>query len=279
MIKHIAVTGGSGKIGQAIIATGLRLGLSFRNIDRVRAPRGSAAATVPFFRADIDNFGSIYRALSRCDALIHLAAHSSPHGKPQQAIHQINVVGSYNVLVAAIEIGIKRICQASSLHAIGYDNSKIQQYDYFPIDELHPSYNDDAYALSKWICEQQADSLVRRYRDVSVVSLRLPWVISDRRSVEKRDADPGKAAASLGAYVALEAAAHAFLLALEANITGHEAFFIVAPTTLASITSKELASKFFPDTPIHGDFEGHCSFFDCGKAERMLNWNRCKINP
>jgi UDP-glucose 4-epimerase len=143
---------------------------------------------------------------------------------------------------------------------------------------MHPSYNDDAYGLSKWVCEQQADSLVRRFGGLSIVSLRLPWVTSDRSLVEKSYADPVKAAAGLGAFVDLSATARAFLLALEATVVGHEIFYIVAPETLASIPSIELVSKYFPDTPIRGDLDGFRSLFDCAKAKLKLNWTHDTIS-
>ncbi len=60
-----------------------------------------------------------------------------------------NVVGSYNALRAAAEHGITRICQASSVNAIGLSYSRTPRFDYFPIDEAHPNYSEDPYSLSQ----------------------------------------------------------------------------------------------------------------------------------
>ena len=95
-------------------------------------------------------------------------------------VHNNNVVGSYNALSAAQRLGIKHVCQASSINAICAVYSRAPRFDYFPLDEKHPTYNEDPYSLSKWICEEQGDMFGRRYEDMTISSLRFHWVVSDR---------------------------------------------------------------------------------------------------
>jgi UDP-glucose 4-epimerase len=182
------------------------------------------------------------------------------------------VVGSYNALRAAAGAGIRRVCQASSVNAIGHCYSRRPRYDYFPLDEAHPTYNEDPYSLSKWVCEQQADSIARRYEGVAIASLRFHWVTADPAASPGREyADPATAARYLGgAYTLLTAAADACLLALTADFAGHEAFFVIAPDTATSLPSDELARTYYPEVPIRGDLTGRRGFFDCSKAERVL---------
>jgi nucleoside-diphosphate-sugar epimerase len=68
----------------------------------------------------------------------------------------------------------------SSVNALGLAYAQERRFDYFPVDELHPTYCDEGYSLSKWICEQQADSLTRRFAGLSIASLRFHWVVADR---------------------------------------------------------------------------------------------------
>lgn len=96
-----------------------------------------------------------------------------------------NVVTAYNVLLAAAETGVTRICLASSINAIGGAWSRSARYDYLPLDEAHPSYNEDAYSLSKWVGEAQADSIARRYAGVAISSLRLHGL---NKRLERTDA-------------------------------------------------------------------------------------------
>jgi UDP-glucose 4-epimerase len=76
----------------------------------------------------------------------------------------------------------------------------------------------------------------------------------------------------LWAYTSLRSASLACLLALTADFSGHEAFYIVAPNTVAQAPSLDLARRHYPDTAIRGDLSGNAAFFDSSKAERMLGW-------
>jgi UDP-glucose 4-epimerase len=269
----IAITGGSGGVGRAIIAMALEQGHSVVNIDRAPAAEGGADPSVLFVEADIGDYDALLEAFSGCDGVIHMAAIPSPGRHPDHVVHNNNVVGSYNALRAAAELGILRVCQASSINAVGAAYSRQPRYDYFPLDERHPTYNEDPYSLSKWICEQQGDSFARRYEGMSIASMRFHWVVPNRSIAAEYSARIGAALAKhLWGYTLAEAAARACLLALTADFAGHEAFFIVAPDTVAGSPSLELAHTFFPEVPLRGDLSGNRSFFDCSKAERLLGW-------
>jgi len=142
------------------------------------------------------------------------------------------------------------------------------------LDEKHPTYNEDPYSLSKWICEEQGNSFARRYEDMVIASMRFHWVTPSRDfTVKKKEYSQTKAAAkNLWAYTLHSAASRACLLSLTADFNGHEVFYIAAPDTISDIPSLELKQEFFPDVPVTGDLSGNKSFFDCSKAERLLGW-------
>ncbi len=266
----IAITGCSGSVGAAIVDLALASGHEVVGIDRV-AP-GEALSGLRFIAAEMGDYERLVEAFAGCDALIHMAAIAFPNRHPDHVVHNNNVVGSYNALRAAAEHGITRICQASSVNAIGHAYSRQPRYDYFPIDEAHPNYGEDPYSLSKWICEQQADAFVRRYEGMRIASLRFHWVVPARAKAAlafntRTDVDK-----HLWAYVLHEAAARACLLSVEADFTGHEVVYIVAPDTVSETPSLELAARHFPDVEIRGDLSGHKSFFSSAKAQRLLGW-------
>jgi nucleoside-diphosphate-sugar epimerase len=269
----IALTGSSGGIGRAIVAEALRQGHSLVCIDRVTAPEVEEREGLHFVQADMSEFEKLVAAFAGCDALIHMAAIPSPGRHPDNVVHNNNVVGSYNALQAAVDNGIMKICQASSVNAIGHSYSRNPRYDYFPIDEEHPNYSEEPYSLSKWICEQQADSFARRYEEIRIASMRFHWVVPERELAARAFTENSdNFAKHLWAYTRFDAAARACLLSLTANYTGHEAFYIVAPDTSVDTPSRELVAKHFPQMPIKGDFAGRQSFFNSSKAERMLGW-------
>jgi UDP-glucose 4-epimerase len=270
---RIAITGGSGRIGRAVTDLALRQGHSVVSIDRVLPSDEDNSSAVQFVQADLTQYAAFEQALHGCDALIHLAAIPSPHGHPEHEVHNNNVVSSYNALGAAAALGINRVCQASSVNATGSAYSRWPRYDYFLLDEQHPTYNEDAYSLSKWICEQQADSFTRRYEQMVISSLRFHWVVPERAMAVQHGTQFGKMLAKhLWGYTLLSAAAHACLLSLTASFTGHEVFYIVAPDTMMDTPSLELAEEFFPNVPLRSDLPANSGFFDCSKAERLLGW-------
>jgi UDP-glucose 4-epimerase len=268
---RIAITGGSGRIGRALTVAALAEGHSVVSIDR--AVHVESHPNVRFVQANMTAYAELAAALQGCDALAHLAAIPSPHGHSDHEVHNNNVMGSYNALSAAVHLGIRRICQASSINAIGAAYSRTPRFDYFPIDERHPSYNEDAYSLSKWLCEQQADMFARRYEDITIASLRFHWIVPNRQTaIDKAAAIGDLHAKHLWGYTSMDAAVRACLHALTAEFVGHEPFFVVAPHTASSTPSLELRKQFYPDVPIKRDLSNHQGFFDCRKAEQLLGW-------
>lgn len=267
----IALTGGSGRIGRAIAAAALRHGHHVVSIDR--AAPAEAQENLRFVQADIGDYDALVEAFRGCDALIHMAAIPSPGHHPDHIVHNNNVTGSYNALRAAVEVGMTRIVQASSVNAIGLSFSREAHFDYLPLDEAHPNYTEEPYSLSKWICEQQADTFARRYSDLRIASMRFHLVVDERAQAGAVYGFVTKEASKhLWAYTLYESAARACLLALDAPFKGHEVFYITAPDTVMDLPSLELAARFFPNVPIRGDLGGNRSFFSTAKAERMLGW-------
>ncbi|HEY0033930.1 MAG TPA: NAD(P)-dependent oxidoreductase [Devosia sp.] len=266
----IALTGSSGRIGQGIIRAARERGHDLMLIDRVAPPEGQEP--LPFILAEATEYEALVAAFAGCDALIHMAAIPSPGRHPDHIVHNNNVVGSYNALRAAAENGIMRICQASSVNAIGHAFSRRPRYDYFPIDENHPNYSEEPYSLSKWICEAQADAFARRFEDMSIASMRFHFVAPVIEQAIAVYANYTEYDKFLWAWTQLDAAADACLLSIEKPIPGHEPYYIVSPTTTSKTPSLQLAAEHFPHVPVTGDLTDHKGFFNSAKAERLLGW-------
>jgi nucleoside-diphosphate-sugar epimerase len=296
---RIAVTGSAGRVGRAVVETALAAGHTVVEIDRADAPNanGTGNGTAPGNGADhnggdrngsdhdgadhdgrtrrvadVTDYAQLERAVDGCDALIHLAAHVRPGGAPDHVVHNDNVVGTYNALTVAVAAGIDRVCLASSINALGGAYSRRPRYDYFPLDERHPTYNEDPYGLSKWIGEAQADSIARRHERLSIASLRIHGVTPHRPAPRRLSSTVDIDARHLWGYVLLTEAARACLLALTAPVHGHEVFYVVAPETTSDTATAELCQRFYPEVPIRADLSGHRALFDCTKAESLLGW-------
>lgn len=270
---RIAVTGGSGSVGRHVLTMATAMGHEVRNIDRVAPPAGSVPDQVEYMNAELTDYQSFHDAIAGFDVLIHLAAYPSPHGHPEYEIHNNNVTSSYNALLAAAKCGIKRVTQASSINAVGAVYSRWPKYDFLPLTEQHPTYNEDPYSLSKWICELQGDSMARRYEDMTIASLRFHWVVASREMAQERASHNSESnAKQLWAYTLAESAARACLAIIDANYVGHEAFYIVSPTTVMQERTADLIRQWHPQVRVSQTLADHQGLYDCSKAERLLGW-------
>jgi len=271
---RIAVTGGSGELGKSLIPYLLEQGHTIVSIDRALPANDMLyLSDLDFMAADMRDFGQFVASIRGCEALIHLAAIRGPFSHPDQVVYADNTLSSYNALHAAATLGIKRVCLASSINAIGGAFSRSPRYDYFPVDEQHPTYAEEPYGLSKWVLEQQADAFARRYEWMSIASLRLHMLISTREEAVQDTAGMDVyAIRHLWAYTLFSEANRACLLSLTADFTGHEVFYITAPNSAAAQPSLELARQYYPQAEIRGDLSNQISFFNCAKAGRLLGW-------
>ncbi len=267
----LALTGGAGIVGSAIVDLALARGDDLVVLDRIPDP--AARKGLRWIVADTTDYDALLDAFAGCDAVIHMAAIPRPGLASEPETHNNNVVGSYNALHAATALGIRRICQASSVNAIGLSYSRASHLHYLPVDEQHPNSSEEPYSLSKWICEQQADAFARRYEDVQIASLRFHWVAESREIPRKGylgmpEETVGK---HLWGYTLLETAARASLAAVEPGLfRGHEVFYITEPDTAADEPTLDLVRKHHPAIEIRGDLWGRRSLFDASKAERLL---------
>lgn len=284
----VLVTGGCGQVGQVTVR-GLRD--AAHDVVVFDADDSNVAAhsshddndhhdsdyqgDVQYVRGDATDYHVFAAAAEGVDAIIHLAGIPSPGGDEPQQVHHNNVVASYNALFAAAQLGIPRVIMASSVNAIGMSWSRDPSFDYFPVDQHHPTRNEDPYSLSKWLGEQQADSVVRLHPELSVASLRLHMFKPDRLGGIQYSSGDFTAAARRGlwGYTTHRMWVEACLRALTADFTGHEVFFIVADQTALEVDSAELAAQHFPGVPIRTPMTGNQGFFDTSNAKAILGWS------
>ena len=121
------ITGASGQIG-GVLARALadRYGPGrIRAIYRER--RGTAAdLDIAWVHGDILDKESLIAAFKGAEVVFHLAALVSIDSVKPQEFHRTNVVGTRNVVEAALACGVRRLVHVSSIHA----------YDPHPLDEV-----------------------------------------------------------------------------------------------------------------------------------------------
>jgi nucleoside-diphosphate-sugar epimerase len=270
--RTVAVTGALGNVGSIVVRHLRASGYAVIEVD-VRDPEGRVGSE-GLVRADLTSYEETRSALDGADTVVHLAGINAPIFDPPWRVHNVNVTSSYNVLSAAVELGIHRVVQSSSVNAIGLAWSRHPSFDYFPIDTEHRSRIEDPYSLSKLAQELQADSLARRYAEFSAVSLRLHAVLRDAqegRDLRERLGDPW-AINGLFGYCTYESVVSAVELSCLAEVEGHEVLLVAEPDTFVLEPSAELAATYYPTVPQRTQLSGHGGFFDTSRTETILGW-------
>jgi UDP-glucose 4-epimerase len=147
--KRILITGGAGFIGSHLVD---RLALDRLNrlvlIDNLRRGRLTnlerARGRFEFIPGDICDRNLLERAMQSVDVVYHLAAQSNVLGAVMDLDHsfQANVVGTFEVLRAAANAGVRRLVFTSSREVYGEPAS-------LPVMETAPIQPKNAYGASK----------------------------------------------------------------------------------------------------------------------------------
>jgi nucleoside-diphosphate-sugar epimerase len=269
--SKVVVTGGSGRLGQCVIAHLLEHGREVLSLDRV-AP---SARPCPSWITDLRRPGDVYQAVRGADGVVHLAAWQAPNLASDSETFTTNISATYNVLKAATDTGVVRVVVASSVAAYGYlYAARLEAPEYLPIDERHPSRPQDPYGLSKVVGEQVADSFARA-GTTSIVSLRFPGLNFDPTfsTFPDRWREPERRARGFWSYIDARDAATACYLALTTAVMGHEVFNVAAPGSAMREPTLDLIRQYLPHMPeIRGRFEGNWSGVDSSKAQRILGF-------
>ncbi|HEY9292302.1 MAG TPA: NAD-dependent epimerase/dehydratase family protein, partial [Microlunatus sp.] len=269
------ITGAQGRLGRAVSRLSIERGHQVLACDRSAAEQGSdlPAGSFESVRLDVGDFDAVRDAISGVDAVLHCAALVQPISHPWHQVHNQNVTGSYNVLLAAADSGVQRVCAMSSVNAIGGVFSQQPRYNYFPVDTAHPSYAEDPYSLSKHVLEEQARSIVRRFPQTTIVCLRLHALQDREPRMAACRAKPERAAADLWGYTPIDDAARLCLSVITSEIAGAEVFYAVARRTASEVPTEELARRHFPQVPLRRPLRGHDSFYDSSAASERFGWD------
>jgi UDP-glucose 4-epimerase len=148
----IIVTGGAGFIGSNVAERMLADGLQVVIMDNISTGmRENLMPDATFYEADIrdaERINSIF-ASEKPDYVAHHAAQIDVRKSTQDPAFdaEVNIIGSLNVIRAAVEHGVKKFVYASTGGAI------YGEPEYVPSDEKHPIQPISQYGISKHTVE------------------------------------------------------------------------------------------------------------------------------
>lgn len=274
-MSRVAVTGGSGKLGRAVVAELVEHGHDVLNLDLV-PPRVTLA---PYTRVDLTDYGQTVAALTAVDdrhdgvdAVVHLAAIPGPGVATNATTFANNVPATYNVFAAARAAGIRTVVWASSETLLGLPFTTPPPY--IPVDEEYAARPETTYALGKHLDEAMAAQFCRWDPHLTMIGLRFSNVMepADYAAFPGFDADPRLRSWNLWSYIDARDGAQAVRLALDYRVPGLEVFIIANADTVMTTPTSDLARAVFPDVPVQHELGRHETLLSIDKARRLLGY-------
>ena len=285
MGKRIAFTGGSGKAGRHVLPWLVNKGYDVLNIDLTPLDRPG----IKNILADITDSGQMFNALSMhtsfddlevpggpqpFDAVVHFAAIPRILIKPDNETFRVNVMGTYNVIEAAVKLGIKKVIVASSETTYGVCFAEgHRDFHQFPLEEDYDVNPMDSYGLSKVVNEKTACAFAER-SGIDIYALRIGNVIEphEYELFPEFFAKPEMRKRIAWSYIDARDLGQICHLCIEKDGLGYQVFNAGNDTVSAKTPSRELAKRSYPNVPFTreiGEFE---ALFSNRKIREVLGF-------
>ncbi|MBK1876567.1 NAD-dependent epimerase/dehydratase family protein [Pelagicoccus mobilis] len=267
----IAVTGGSGKAGNAALDELSAHGYDVINIDTV--PPRPDAKPYPFKQAELCNMGEVIDLLNGCESVVHMAAIPNENHHAPSRVFENNTMSTYNIFQAAATLKLKRVVWASSETVLGLSFGDTPPL-YAPVDDDHAPYPNSRYSLSKSVAEEMARQF-SRWSDIPIIGLRFTNIFrpEDYAQVPSYWDDPMQRIWNLWGYVDTRDVGQSCRVALEANVSGAPNYTITAADTIMNRSSKSLMDEVFPNVTLRKELAEFETLLSCDKAKAELGYS------
>ena len=291
--KRIVFTGGSGKAGRHAVPHLLANGYAILNVDLKPLELPGVNTLI----ADLTDSGQAFNALSMHfdfegyekprlpsppDAVVHFAAIPRVLIEPDNVTFAANVMSTYNVIEAAMKLGVRKVIVASSETTYGVCFTEgDKDFHSFPLEEDYDVDPMDSYGLSKVCNEKTARAFAMRY-GADIYALRIGNVIEphEYKMFETFQADPMLRKRNAWSYIDARDLGEIVHLCLEKDGLGFQVFNATNDTITLETPTQEFLSKTFPNVPITRPLERFEAPLSNRKAREVLgfreahNWRK-----
>lgn len=284
----VLITGANGKLAAYVVRA---LAQEHELVLFARHQPAAEFARYPWIQGDLTDFAACQRAVAGVDAIQHIGAQPWPVDHPAlranaekqnipfDATFKTNLLGTYYLMQAAVEAGVKTVVMAGSNCALGH-GFRISKTPFpierLPIDETHPTEPEDSYSFTKKAGEDLLASFSRGYGIRTYVTRIAGICPADRRQAIAANARPVTAWSEwLWCWVGSEdvANAHRLLMEQAATLPSHDVYFLNADDTTCLEPTLELVERFNPALlPKVTSLTGYQSFLNCDKLKQAVGW-------
>ncbi len=270
MTKRIVFTGGTGKAGRHAVPHLLAKGYQVLNLDLKPFDHPGVNTLI----TDVTDSGQVFNALTSHfgfdgfeagqpaqapDAVVHFAAVPRMLLNPDNKTYADNVVSTYNVIEAAMKLGVRKVIIASSETTYGVCFAEgDRNYHSFPLEEDYDTDPMDSYGLSKVVNEKTARAFAMRY-GADIYALRIGNVIEPHeyaRDFPGYLANPAVRKRNAWSYIDARDLGEIVHLCIEKDGLGFQVFNAVNDTITAHEPTAEFLAKHAPGTPVTRALQG-----------------------
>jgi UDP-glucose 4-epimerase len=270
MPQRIVFTGGSGKAGRHVVPWLKAKGHDILNVDLQPLDCPGVNTLI----ADVTDSGQIFNALSmhfgfagfetgkgpaKIDAVVHFAAIPRVLIQPDNVTFGVNVISTYNVIEAAVKLGIGKIIIASSETTYGVCFAEgDKDFHHFPLEEDYDIDPMDSYGLSKLVNEKTARAFAMR-SGADIYALRIGNVIEPHEydRFPAFIADPPSRKRNAWSYIDARDLGQIVHLCVGKDGLGFQVFNAVNDTITAREPTAEFLKRWCPKTPHRRPLQDH----------------------
>ena len=282
---RVFFTGGSGKAGKWAIQYLQEHGHHVVNVDK-----NPSGLDCPELLIDLCDAGQVIGAMSQFiegaeldagtgvptyDAVVHFAAIPRVMIGTDGECFRQNTLTTYNVIEAAVKLGIPKVIFASSetTYAICFADGELKP-DFVPIDETHPTVPHDSYAMSK-VCNEMTARSFQARTGADIYGLRINNVIEPHEYAEMFPAfmeNPALRRRNIFAYIDARDLGHMVDCCLNTDGLGYEVFNVSNDDMSVDITSDKVIEQFYQGVEVRGEMSANETFYSNKKAKRMVGF-------
>jgi nucleoside-diphosphate-sugar epimerase len=286
MALRILFTGGSGKAGRHVVPYLLERGHRVVNVDLTPLDHPGVDNLI----ADVTDSGQMFNALSsyagldelepgtgvpHFDAVVHFAAIPRILIKPDNETFRVNTLGTYNVIEAAVKLGIPKIVFASSetTYGICFADGVVQP-QVLPVDEEHPTEPMDSYGMSKVVNERTAQAFQKR-SGFDIYGLRIGNVIEPHEYAENFPAylaDPSLRRRNIFCYIDARDLGQIVDRCLTTDGLGYQIFNAGNDDNSVNLTTRQIIERFYPEVPVSRELGEHEALYSNRKIRDVLGF-------
>ncbi len=285
MPKRILFTGGTGKAGRHVVPWLSNQGYQVLNFDLQAFAHsgifnlvGDVTDEAQVFNAMTTHFGAqglkAGKAPEPVDAVVHFAAIPRILIHPDNETFRVNVIGTYNVIEAAMKLGIRKVVIASSETTYGVCFAEgDKDFHSFPLEEDYDVDPMDSYGLSKVVNERTAKAFAARFES-DIYALRIGNVIEPHEYGRFPGfvADPPSRKRNAWSYIDARDLAQIVHLCLQKDGMGFQIFNAVNDTITANQPTAAFLSRWCPQVPVTRPLVGIEAPLSNRKAREILGF-------